>query len=112
MDMSQHFRLILLFFLLANFSAFSQNKEELQQKKEQLQKEIERTNNLLEDAKKEKVESVNTLRTLQRKIENRTQVIQTIEIELSIYSSRINQLKSQIDSTQINIENKKMKSKS
>lgn len=105
--MSQHFRLIFLFFLLASFSAFSQNKEELQQKKEQLQKEIERTNNLLEDAKKEKVESVNTLRTLQRKIENRTQIIQTIEIELSIYSNRINQLKSQIDSTQINIENKK-----
>ena len=104
--MSQHFRLIFLFFLLASLSGFSQNKEELQQKKEQLQKEISHTNTLLEAAKKDKVQSVNTLRTLQRKIENRTKIILTIEIELSIYSDRINQLKSQIDSTQINIENR------
>ena len=37
--MSQHFRLIFLFVLLASLSGFSQNKEELQQKKDQLQKE-------------------------------------------------------------------------
>ena len=98
--------LIVVSFLLASLSGFSQNKEELQQKKEQLQKEISHTNTLLEAAKKDKVQSVNTLRTLQRKIENRTKIILTIEIELSIYSDRINQLKSQIDSTQINIENR------
>jgi septal ring factor EnvC (AmiA/AmiB activator) len=104
--MSQHFKLLFLFVLIASFSAFGQSKEELQQKKEQLQKEINNTNKLLELAKKDKVQSVNTLRTLQRKIENRTKIIQTIEVELSFFSSRIEQLRSQIDTTKSNIEKK------
>ena len=105
--MNQYFNLIFLLLLFVNISVFAQNKEVLQQKKQQLQKEINHTNTLLEAAKKDKIQSVNTLRTLQRKIENRTQIIETIEIELSIYSSRIEGLKSQIDNTLVNIEDKK-----
>ena len=106
--MSQHFNFIFLLLLGLHLSVFAQSKEDLQQKKEQLQKEINQTNTLLKAAEKEKVLSVNTLRTLQRKIENRSQIIATIEIEISIYSDRIDGLKTQIDSTQINIENNRL----
>ena len=106
--MSQYFNFIFLLLLGLQLSVFAQSKEDLQQKKEQLQKEINQTNTLLKAAEKEKVQSVNTLRTLQRKIENRSQIIATIEIEISIYSDRIDGLKTQIDSTQINIENNRL----
>ena len=51
--------------LLSCFSAIvlAQSKEELQDKKEQLQNEIKLTNDLLNEAKKEKNASINNLST-------------------------------------------------
>lgn len=105
MVMNQHYKHLLLYFvLLASTASFGQNKDELQKKKDQLQTEINQTNSLLNTAKKEKVQSVITLRTLNKKIENRNEVIQTLQIEVQMYSLVIDRLKAKIDSTKKGIE--------
>ena len=100
----------LLFFLLTS-TGFSQSKEELQKRKELLQKEIYKTNSLLKTAKKEKVQSVVTLKTLNNKIENRNKIINTIRIEVDLYENSIANLKVQIDSTNNTIEKKQLELK-
>lgn len=100
----------LLFFLLTS-TGFSQSKEELQKRKELLQKEINKTNSLLKTAKKEKVQSIVTLKTLNNKIENRNKVINTIRIEVELYENSIANLIVQIDSTNNTIEKKQLELK-
>ena len=91
--------------LLCCFSAIvlAQSKEELQDKKEQLQNEIKLTNTLLNEAKKEKNTSINTLSTLKRKITARDEMISTLGIEIGLYAKRIQQLEQEVFVTEESI---------
>ena len=84
--------------LLCCFSSvvLAQSKEELQDKKEELQNEIKLTNDLLNEAKKEKKATINTLSTLRRKIAVRNEVISTLGIEIELYEKRIQKLEQQL----------------
>ena len=96
--------------LLCTFSAivFAQSKEELQNKKEQLQNEIKLTNELLNEAKKEKNSSINTLSTLKRKITYRNEMITTLGIEIGLYSKQIQQLEQEVFVTEESIKQKQV----
>ena len=91
--------------LFCCFSAIvlAQSKEELQDKKEQLQNEIKLTNILLNEAKKEKNTSINTLSTLKRKITVRDEMISTLGIEIGLYAKRIQQLEQEVFVTEESI---------
>lgn len=86
--------LLLVSFLSLNVCA--QNKDVLEEKKKKIEREINLTNKLLSNAKKEKSLSLNTLGVLNKKINARNELISTLNIELGIYTSRIIQLKKNI----------------
>lgn len=86
--------LLLVSFLSLNVCA--QNKDVLEEKKKKIEREINLTNKLLSNAKKEKSLSLNTLGVLNKKINARNALISTLNIELGIYTSRIIQLKKNI----------------
>jgi septal ring factor EnvC (AmiA/AmiB activator) len=96
-----------LFILCAflSFSSFSQSKEKevLQDKKAKIQQEIKLTNSLLQKAKKEKNQSVNTLNTLNKQIQSRQEIIQTLDLEVKMAIIQIDNLKRQIKDTEISI---------
>ena len=77
-------------------AALAQSKEELQDKKEQLQNEIMLTNELLNEANKDKNTSINTLSTLKRKIVARDELISTLGIEIALYGKRIQQIEQEV----------------
>jgi len=90
---------------LLSFSSFSQSKEKeaLQDKKAKIQKEIKLTNSLLQKAKKEKNQSVNTLNTLNKQIQSRQEIIQTLDLEVKMATIQIDNLKRQIKDTELSI---------
>ncbi len=100
------FRCFLTFFIILFFfnlvfipsPAFSQSKKELQNKKAQLQKDIEYTNKLLSQTKKNKSASLNELVTLNKKISKRSELISTISTELSGVDQEIGKVSTNIDS--------------
>lgn len=83
---------LLALFCCCSMAVFGQSKEELQDKKERLESEIKLTTELLDAAKKDKNQSINTLSTLKRKIAARDEMISTLGIEIGLYANRINQL--------------------
>ena len=85
----------------------SQTKEDLQDKKEQLQSEIKFTNKLLNQAKLEKNNSINTLSTLRRKIGIREDMISTLNIEIELFNGRIEQMEAEVASIEEGISQKK-----
>lgn len=86
-------RIIFLFsfFLLITNSGFGQRqtKKDLENKKKQLQKEIEYTNELLAETKKNKKLSLNQLVTLNKKISAREELIATINTEIVVLNRQI-----------------------
>ena len=98
---------LFVFLLLAIcfFNSFSQSgdKEALQDKKAKIQKEIKLTNTLLQKANKEKNQSLTTLKTLNKQIQSRQEIIQTLDLEVKMASIQIGNLKQQIQETQQSI---------
>ena len=98
---------LFVFLLLAthSFNSFSQSgdKEALQDKKAKIQKEIKLTNTLLQKANKEKNQSLTTLNTLNKQIQSRQEIIQTLDLEVKMASIQIGNLKQQIQETQQSI---------
>ena len=98
---------LFVFLLLAicSFNSFSQSgdKEALQDKKAKIQKEIKLTNTLLQKANKEKNQSLTTLKTLNKQIQSRQEIIQTLDLEVKMASIQIGNLKQQIQETQQSI---------
>jgi septal ring factor EnvC (AmiA/AmiB activator) len=78
-------------FLLYIQLAFGQRqtKKDLENKKKQLQKEIEYTNELLAETKKNKKLSLNQLVTLNKKISAREELIATINTEILVLNRQI-----------------------
>ena len=95
--------IICILFCFFSAIVLAQSKEELQDKKEQLQNEIKLTNTLLNEAKKEKNTSINTLSTLKRKITVRDEMINTLGIEIGLYAKRIQQLEQEVFVTEESI---------
>ena len=98
---------LFVFLLLAIcfFNSFSQSgdKEALQDKKAKIQKEIKLTNTLLQKANKEKNQSLTTLKTLNKQIQSRQEIIQTLDLEVKMANIQIGNLKQQIQETQQSI---------
>tara|TARA_B100000900_G_scaffold347860_1_gene313268 strand:- start:11551 stop:12807 length:1257 start_codon:yes stop_codon:yes gene_type:complete len=84
-------------------AVLAQSKQELQDKKEKLQNEIKLTNDLLNEAKKEKNKSINTLSTLNSNIAARNEMISTLGIEIGLYAKRIQQLEQEVFITEESI---------
>tara|TARA_B100000963_G_scaffold107684_1_gene93642 strand:- start:392 stop:1648 length:1257 start_codon:yes stop_codon:yes gene_type:complete len=98
---------LFIFFLLTTYSfnclAQKDDKESLQNKKNKIQKEIRLTNTLLQKAKKEKNQSVTTLKTLNKQIQSRKEIIEALDLEVKMASIQIGKLKQQIQDTQQSI---------
>lgn len=77
--------------LLYSLSVYGQRqtKKDLENKKKQLQKEIEYTNELLAETKKNKKLSLNQLVTLNKKISAREELIATINTEIIVLNKQI-----------------------
>ncbi len=90
------------FFLLITFVGFGQRqtKKDLENKKKQLQKEIEYTNELLAETKKNKKLSLNQLVTLNKKISVREELIATINTEIFVLNRQIKANNESINSLQ------------
>ena len=90
--------LIVISVFLASIPAFSQSKKELERKKAQLHKDIEHTNQLLKQTRKNKSTSLNQLVTLNKKINYRKELIQTINVEIDAVEGEISTVSVTIDS--------------
>ena len=85
--------------LLLMQSAFAQNKKkDLESKKKQLQKEIQYTEGLLNETKKNKKLSLNQLLTLNKKISIREELIQAISAGIRLLNKQIEESKGIIQS--------------
>lgn len=90
MKMLARFSLILLFTcFIASSPAQKLDKKELEDRKKDLQREIEYTNKLLSETKKNKKLSLNQLITLNKKISAREELINTISYEIAILNRQI-----------------------
>ncbi len=76
-------KLTLLLLLILGFQVTAQTKKDLEKKKSQIQKEINVTNKLLDETKKNKKLSLNQLVTLNQKITMREELINTINSEIT-----------------------------
>jgi len=81
----------------------SESKKDLEKKKEQLHKDIEYTNQLLDQTKKSKSSSMTQLVALNQKISYRSELISTIQVEISGVGKQINTVSSEIDSMEARI---------
>ena len=96
----------IFFFLFFGLSA--QTKKELENKKKNIQKEIEYTNQLLSETKKNKKLSLNQLVTLNKKISMREELITTINNEIEVLNGQIRETNNAISRLQNDL--KKLKS--
>jgi len=83
---------------LVSFGASSQNKKDLEKKKEQLQKDIEYTNQLLSQTRKNKSTSLNQLITLNKKISYRSELINTINDQINGLDRSLGGINHNVDS--------------
>lgn len=93
--------------LLISGTSFGQSKRELERKKDAIQKDIEYTNQLLKQTKKNKSTSLNQLVTLNKKISYRSELITTINTEISSVENEIGTVSTNIDSLNARLENLK-----
>jgi septal ring factor EnvC (AmiA/AmiB activator) len=79
--------------MLLSMESFAQkqNKKDLENKKKMLQKEIDETNKLLAETKKNKKLSLNQLVMLNKKISVREELIATINSEIAVLNKQINE---------------------
>ena len=85
---------IFIFFCCLSLPLMSQTKEDLQDKGA-LQSEIKFINELLNQAKLEKNNSINTLSTLSRKIGIREEMISTLNIEIELFNGHIQKMEAE-----------------
>lgn len=91
--------------MLVATSSFAQkqSKKDLENKKKQLQKEIEETNQLLQETKKNKKLSLNQLVMLNKKISAREELIATINNEIGVLNKQIQEKNENIKGLQNNL---------
>ncbi len=89
MQRIQKYLLLIFLLILSADLTFSQSKKDLEQKKKKNQKEIEYTNKLLKENKKNKNKSYNALLILNRKISLRNELILSVNTEIKILTVKI-----------------------
>jgi septal ring factor EnvC (AmiA/AmiB activator) len=100
---SKHLFLLFLCSVLLNIaplSAQKQSKKDLEKKKQQLQREIDDTNQLLAETKKNKKLSLNQLVMLNKKISAREELISTINNEIAVLNRQIRENNESINGLQ------------
>lgn len=80
---------IIVFSVLISLSSFSQSKKSLQKQKRNKQKEIAYTNKLLKQTRKNKKKSFNALVLINNQINNRKELIRTVQHEIETIEKRI-----------------------
>ena len=80
------------------------SKAELENKKKQLQRDIDYTNELLNETKKNKKLSLNQLVTLNKKISAREELIATINSEIAILDKQVNEKNNNIKKLQSELD--------
>lgn len=93
--------LILIFAALALLPAFGADSvKELQNKQKKLQQEIEQTNKMLNQTKKDEKATLNKLQLLGKNIQNQKQLIRTLDNEIVALNEQMNELSMTRDSLQ------------
>ena len=80
---------VFFFLYLLSFSAISQTKEDLKKQKSSIEKEINYTNELLNKTKANKTKSLSYLKALNKQINNKELLLQTLNIEISLLNKQI-----------------------
>jgi len=101
------FSVSIFLFLLIHPSATAQNKRTLQAKRIKLQREIKEINRLLSKNKKTEKNVLSRLGDINKKIEVRQEIIQTINEEAKAYLKEIKENQAKIDSLKIQLDNLK-----
>ncbi len=91
---------VFLLGFLFSFSAFSQTKEELKKQKSSIEKEISYTTDLLNKTKANKTKSLSYLKVLDKQINNKERLLQTLNIEISLLNKQIKKIKRSIVNTE------------
>lgn len=84
--------------------AQKQSKTDLEEKKKKLQQDIEYTNQLLSETKKNKKLSLNQLLTLNKKLSDRQELINTISGQIFLLNRRINETNKNIAALQTELK--------
>lgn len=82
---------IFLFLFCLNVNLFAQSKSELERKKQQLNSEIAATTKILKETQRNKAATLSQLKTLNRQIQIREQLIGTINSEINFIDKQTNQ---------------------
>ncbi len=109
--MSRAIKTIFLFFLLfiQGLNVFAQaSRTDLERKKKALQKEIEITNKLINETKKNKKLSLGQLQILNKKLDDRKRLINAIQQEVSMLNSTISTNGEKIKELQIELDRLKL----
>lgn len=100
-----------LFYILLCLSiiptASAESVKDLQKKQKKLQKEIEQTNKMLKETKREETATLNKLQLIGQNIKNQRQLILTLDNEITALNSEITTLHHTRDSLQIVLERHK-----
>ena len=94
---------VFFFFCLLSFSAISQTKEELKKQKLSIEKEINYTAELLNKTKANKTKSLGYLKALDKQINNKEHLLQTLNIEISLLNKQIRKTEQLIIKTEESI---------
>jgi septal ring factor EnvC (AmiA/AmiB activator) len=99
-------RTILFFILCSLFFApvFAESVKDLQKKQKKLQEQIEQTNKMLKQTKRDESATVNKLNLINQNIKTQKQLIRTLDNEIVALNRQMNSLTSTRDSLQIILE--------
>lgn len=86
---------------------FGENVKDLQKKQKKLQQEIEQTNKMLKQTKKDETATMNKLQLLGENIKNQKKLIRTLDSEITALNREMNELTSTRDSLQEVLEQHK-----
>lgn len=99
----------LIILLLVSFSGLAQtSKSDLEKKKQRLQREINQTNKLINETRKNKNASLGQLKMLNKKLNQRKKLIKTIQQEVNLINGNISSTSSKIKTLQKNVETLKL----
>ncbi len=96
--------LVFLIAMLLCLPAFGESVKELQKKQKKLQQEIEQTNKMLKQTKKDETATLNKLNLIGQNIKNQKQLIRTLDNEITALNREMNVLSTKRDSLQVVLE--------
>ena len=92
------FSFITVFFLFLCIPSFAQDsRSELEKKREKIEDDISYTNKLLEETRKSKENTINELRLITIKLNNRNELIATVKKEVYLYDNEISETEASIE---------------